>query len=94
MIELYSIWGCALRAHATCSTCCECRKSCFARKHLCLGSDSAAGANVCACAAINTYVRIDRIVLALRDSAHRAFVFTCTACNAVVRNFVSHNVII
>ena len=47
-------------------------------------TDCSRGANISACAAINTYVRVNRVVLALGDSSHWAFVFACTACNAVV----------
>ena len=63
---------------------------CNRLRRLSIRSDSAAGAYVSACAAINTYVGINYIVLTLGDSSHRALVFTCTACNAVVGNFVSH----
>ena len=65
----------------------------FPKETLCLGSDSAAGADISACAAINTNVGINYIVLTLGDSSHRALFFTCTACNAVVGNFVSHKTI-
>ena len=54
-------------------------------------SDSARGANISASAAINTNVRVDRILFAFRDSTRRAFVDAGTACDAVVTNYVSHN---
>ena len=54
-------------------------------------SDSARGTNICASAAVNTYVRVDRILFAFRDCASGAFVDTSAACNAIVANYVSHN---
>lgn len=74
---------------------CRCTTSVWLRyRRLSFRSNSSARAYVSACAAIDTYIGIDGVVLALRDCAHRAFVFTCTACNAVVGNFVSHSSII
>ena len=48
-----------------------------------LERDSSARAHVSACSALRANVRIDGIVFAFRDCAHRAFVNTSTASNAV-----------
>ena len=44
-----------------------------------------------ACSAFSALVRVDFVDIALRDSAHGALVNTCTASNAVITNYVSHN---
>ena len=54
-------------------------------------ADCAAGANICASAALGANLRVNRIVLALGDSTHRAFVNASTASDTFVRNYVSHS---
>lgn len=56
----------------------------------CLQGDSTTGANICTCATLGAHIRINRILLALRDSTHRTFVNTRTASDTIIRNFVSH----
>ena len=41
--------------------------------------------------ALCALVRIDFVDVALRDSANGALIDTCTASNAVITNYVSHN---
>ena len=45
----------------------------------------------CACAALCAEIRVDWILFAFRDCLYRALANTCTACDAVVTNYVSHN---
>ena len=54
-------------------------------------ADCAAGANICASAALGANLRVNRIVLALGDSTHRAFINASTASDTFVRNYVSHS---
>ena len=53
-------------------------------------ADSTLRANISASAALYACVRIDRILLALRDCSCGAFVDTSTASDAVVANYISH----
>lgn len=52
--------------------------------------DSFRGASCCAGATFRASLGIDVIDVTFRDSAHRAFVNTSTACNAVFANYISH----
>ena len=56
--------------------------------------DCSAWANICASTALGADFGVNRIVFAFRNSAHRAFIFASTACDAVGGNYVSHNCII
>ena len=47
--------------------------------------------NISASAALCANIGIDRILFAFRDCARRTLVNTCTASDAVVTNYVSHN---
>ena len=58
-----------------------------------LEADSSTRTYVCASSALSTNVRINRIVLALRDSTHRTLIDTRTASDTIGRNFVSHKAI-
>ena len=64
---------------------------CVVSMRLFAQADSLVGANTCASAALCTSVGVDRILFAFRDSARRTLVNTCTASDAVVTNYVSHN---
>ena len=56
-----------------------------------LSLDSLYGTSACTSAAIDAFVSIDNVfVIALRDSADGALTLTCTACNAVISNYMSH----
>ena len=55
-----------------------------------LEGNSATRANVSTSSALGANVRINRIVFAFRDSAHRALIDTRTASDTIGRNFVSH----
>lgn len=59
-----------------------------------LEGDSATRANVSTSSALGANVRINRIVFAFRDSAHRALIDTRTASDTIGRNFVSHDILI
>jgi len=48
---------------------------------------------ICTRAAIGTFVGVNRVNISCRDRFCRTFVDARTASNAVIRNFVSHNVI-
>ena len=61
------------------------------RPRLLAQADSLRGANISACAALCAHIGVDRILFAFRDSARRTLVNTCTASDAVVTNYVSHN---
>ena len=52
--------------------------------------DSLGGAYTCASAAFGASLGVDRILVAFRDGAYRAFVNASTACDAIVTNYVSH----
>ena len=54
-------------------------------------ADGLLRANACACATLCAEVRIDRILVALRDSLRRALADTCSTCDAIVTNYVCHN---
>lgn len=54
-------------------------------------SDSAGGTYVSTSAAVYTSVRVDRILFAFRDSASGTFIDASAACNAIVANYISHN---
>lgn len=56
--------------------------------------DSIIGANLCAAAAADTSVRIDFVDISFRDSVYRTYRHASAACDAVVANYVSHNLII
>ncbi len=56
-----------------------------------LKRNSTAGACISASTALCAHIGINLIDITFGDCAHRAFVFTSTACNAVGRNFVSHS---
>ena len=56
-----------------------------------LEGDSSAGASVRACATFSAHIGVDWITVAFGNCTHRAFVFTCTACDTIFRNFVSHD---
>ena len=58
-----------------------------------LEGDSTTRANVSTSSALGANVRINRIVFAFRDSAHRALIDTRTASDTIGRNFVSHKAI-
>ena len=58
---------------------------------LLLQRDSATGASICASTTLGALLRIDRILLALRDSSYGTFVDTCAACNTIITNYVCHN---
>ena len=63
---------------------------CTALNNLCTRADSTRGASVCTSAAIYAYIRVNRIDLALRDSASGALIDASTASNAVITNYISH----
>lgn len=54
-------------------------------------ADSIVGANLCAAAAADALIRIDVIFVAGGDCSYRAYRLACSACDAVVANYVSHN---
>ena len=54
-------------------------------------ADSLVRAYRSASTALCALVRIDFVDVALRDCANGALVDTCTASNAVITNYVSHN---
>lgn len=58
---------------------------------LCLGRDSARGANVCACAAVDACVGVDAVDVALANGFSRALGLAGSASHAVVADNVSHN---
>ena len=64
---------------------------CRIKQGLLCQADSLVGAYTCTCAALCAGIGVDRILVALRDSARRTLVNTGTACDAVVTNYVSHN---
>ena len=64
---------------------------CDVGRNLSLG-DSTAGARICAGAAGNADIGVDGVLFAFRDSAGGAFVDAGAASDAVVTNYVSHNV--
>ncbi len=55
------------------------------------GSDCVRRANLCAAAAVDAGVRIDVIDFAFADCLYRANGLTSTASNAVVTNYICHN---
>lgn len=58
-----------------------------------LERDSSTRTYICTSSALGANVRINRIVLALRDSTHRTFIDTRTTSDTIGRNFVSHKAI-
>ena len=58
-----------------------------------LERDSSTRTYICTSSALGANVRINRIVLALRDSTHRTLIDTRTASDTIGRNFVSHKAI-
>ena len=54
-------------------------------------ADSLLRTYACACTALCAEIRVDWILFAFRDCLYRALANTCTACDAVVTNYVSHN---
>lgn len=63
----------------------------FLVKSLLWKADSLRRTNISTCAALSAHVRIDRILFSLWDCANRALVNTCTACDTIVTNYVSHS---
>ena len=55
-------------------------------------ADSATGASISTGATLGALVGVDRIDVALRDSANGAFVDTCAASNTIFTNYVSHSI--
>ena len=56
--------------------------------------NSLVGAYRSASTALCALIGVDRILVTSRDSAYRALVNTCSTCNAVIVNNVSHNVLV
>ena len=54
-------------------------------------ADSLLRTYACACTALCAEIRVDRILFAFWDCLYWALANTCTACDAVVTNYVSHN---
>ena len=50
--------------------------------------------NTCTCAALCASISINWITFALRDSSYRTFIDTCTTCDTIFANYVSHNVVL
>lgn len=58
-----------------------------------LQRDGAGGTCVSASTTLGALIGIDRILLALRDGTHGAFVNTCAASNTIIANYVSHSLV-
>ena len=54
-------------------------------------ADSLLRTYACACTALCAEIRVNRILFAFWDCLYWALANTCTACDAVVTNYVSHN---
>ena len=54
-------------------------------------ADSLLRTYACACTALCAEIRVDWILFAFWDCLYWALANTCTACDAVVTNYVSHN---
>ena len=54
-------------------------------------ADSLVRANTCACAALSASVCVNLVDIALRYSLYWALADTCSTCNAIVANYVSHD---
>ena len=63
----------------------------FMEKMLLWKADCLRRTNISACTTFCAHIRIDRILFSFRDSANRALVDTCTACDTIVTNYVSHS---
>ena len=55
-------------------------------------ADSLVRTNACACAALCACVCVNLVDITLRDSLYWALADTCSTCNAIITNYVSHNV--
>ena len=44
----------------------------------------------CTCSTVGTYFRINAVDISLGDCFHRTFIDTCTTCNTIFTNYVSH----
>ena len=53
--------------------------------------DSIARANLCAATAIDASIGVDVIDIAFADRISRTYALACSACHAVVANYISHN---
>ena len=65
-------------------------------KSLCMSllwkADSLVRTNTCACAALCASVCVNLVDITLRNSFYWALANTCSTCNAIVADYVSHNV--
>lgn len=59
-------------------------------RRLCPRADCTRRACFCTCSTVGTYFRINAVDISLGDCFHRTFIDTCTTCNTIFTNYVSH----